>query len=167
MQILEHTSTKLVIYSRPLGLWTLTLILVLFGPVALLFKIDSIIQDSQVLTSTFLTFIPWTIVAGWFFFNNIQVMTNTFSKETQILTQEKSTILGKRTQQYAFSEIEDILIIGADGEGIPINPIQILLKSGKKIPVYLDLDFFKALPKAKETEAIVRKFLELEEETES
>ena len=164
MQIIEHTSTKLVIYSRPLSLWTSTVILVLFGPVTLLLNSDLITQENQSLLPTIVFLVPWLVAAAWLILRNVQTLTSTFSKETNLLIQERHTILGLRVKNYPLSDIEDVLVIGDDGEGIPINPLDILLKSGSRIPVYLQLDFFKALPMARETAILLRQFLELEEE---
>ncbi len=165
MQILENTSMSLVIYSRPLGLWLFTTALVLFGPITLLVNRDILMQeDGEFLLSLAPFIISWFAVAGWFFFKNMQTITSTFSKDTQLFIQQRQTLLGLRSKQYTLGEIEDILILGSDGEGIPINPIQVLLKSGEKIPVYLQLDFFKALPTATETASLLRQFLELDKD---
>lgn len=215
MKILENTSKKLIIYSRPIGLWLISAFLPIIGlSVAISFlEINSfnckrsvtdtnfcqkvfiqtrrtqligieIRQNESMYQLKFTTtdqYLEWLSLVGLVFWMTISLYmllkvlhtrTCILDKNTNQLIIKKKGLLVKKIAEYSLSEIIDVVISvgGLSFNEVPIAPVDLILKSGKNVSVYIDLDInfpSKWYQKAYDTVNLIQSFLGLVTETTS
>jgi hypothetical protein len=105
MQILQHTSTNLVIYSRPILLWLFSSISLVFA----VFPFREIIRQycSRTVRLGSILFLAIVIASVLInFFDSTQIMTATFDKNLGVVTIKEQGLLGTRVAErlYEFAK---------------------------------------------------------------
>ncbi|MBL1173676.1 hypothetical protein [Pantanalinema sp. GBBB05] len=138
MEIREQTSTKLVIYSKPVKIWLFVSLFVVAEFYMLLFGYEIPPNPTQRYQWIVIPFMVFTL---FFFYSWLTIITLTLDKETGMLKLEKQ-LLTKTTLEKPLAEISRLELRQADTEGTPIHPVHLVLKSGEKLPAYSTLGWF-------------------------
>jgi hypothetical protein len=158
MQILQHTSTNLVIYSRPIWLWLFASTSLVFAA----FPIREIIQQYRSRTVRFgsilfLAIVIISILGN--FFDSTEIMTSTFDKNRGVVTIREQGLLGTKVSKYLLTDIKDAIAINDDSDDMATKPVRLLLASGRQLPVSRELGLFNSQQKAQATANLIRDFL--------
>ncbi|BAZ37443.1 hypothetical protein NIES4101_33650 [Calothrix sp. NIES-4101] len=138
MEIREQTSTKLVIYSKPVKIWLFVSLFFVMEFYMLLFGYEIPSNPEQRYQWIVIPFMGFTL---FFFYSWLTIITLTLDKKTGMLKLEKQ-LLTKTTLEKPLAEISQLELSQADGEGTPIHPVHLVLKSGEKLPAYSTLGWF-------------------------
>lgn len=158
MQIQEQTSTRLVIHSKPVGIWlfvsqffVMELYMFFFG-----FEIPPKPEQQHQWI-----IIPFMIFTLFFFYSWLTIITLTLDKEAGTL-QLKKKLLTQKTLEKPLTEISKLELSQADGDGAPIHPIYLVLQSGEKLPAYSTLGWFEDwYGNQQQVSTIINNFLDL------
>jgi hypothetical protein len=160
MQILESTSTKLAIYSRPIGLWLLA---ASFPVLGCFFIVELIVQSqplSDKLFSILLIFV-WMGLAICASLEFTKIVHCTIDKRLGIVTVKEKGLLGTKIALRPLSEVQDVLVDRESSDRVPFKPVSLLFSSGEKLPVYMQLDLDNWHEKAQVNANLIRCFLNL------
>jgi len=160
MQILESTSTKLAIYSRPISLWLLAASMPTLG---CLFAIDLILQSQPFSNKVFSLFliILWVGLASCAALDLVKVVQCTLDKRLGIVTVREKGLFNNKIVLRSLSEIKDVLIDKENSNSLPVKPVSLVFSSGEKLPVYMQLELDNCQAQAKDTADLIRGFLNL------
>lgn len=158
MQILQHTSTNLTIYSRPILLW-------IFASVSLVFAIAPIKEIIRQCRSRsvrwgsvlFLTIVIAAVLSN--FFDSTEIMTSTFDKDRGVVTIREQGLLGTKVSKYLLADVRDAIAINDDSDDMATKPVRLLLGSGEQLPVFREIGLFNSQHKAEATANLIRDFL--------
>ncbi|NMF59731.1 hypothetical protein [Pseudanabaena yagii] len=215
MKILEHSSKRLVIYSRPIRLWLTSVVLPIIGfwvgsfflevnsfnckrsatdpnfcqKVVIqtrrtqligveirqneaMYKLKFTTTDQYLEWLSLVWFLFWMTISLYVLLRVLHTRTCIFDKNINQLIIETKGLLGKKIVEYSLSEIIDIVISGGgfSVNEVPIEPVDLMLKSDKNVSVYIDLDVnspSKWYQKAYDTVDLIQSFLGLVTETTS
>lgn len=158
MQILENTSTKLAIYSRPTDVWFLAASLPILG---VCFIIDLALQ-SQPLSNKFFSLVlivVWIGLASWAALDLVKNIQCTLDKRLGIVAIKEQGLLGTKIALRSLSEVKEVLVDKESSDLVPLRPVTLLFSSGEKLPVYMQLDLKGWYQNAQGTAELIRDFI--------
>lgn len=138
MEIREQTATKLVIHSKPGKIWLFVSLFFVMELYMFFFGYEIPPNPQQQYQWIVIPFMVFTL---FFFYSWLTIITLTLDKEAGILRLEKQ-LLTKKTLEKPLTEISQLELSQADGEGTPIHPVHLVLQSGEKLPAYSTLGLF-------------------------
>jgi hypothetical protein len=158
MQILENTSTKLAIYSRPIRLW---LFAASFPILGLLFIVEMIRQSQPLSEKVFslLLIVLWIGFAICASSDLAKIVQCTLDKRLGIVTIKEQGLFGTKIALRSLTEVKDVLVNRESTDRVPVRPVSLLFSSGEKLPVYMQLDLDNWHQDAQATAEIIRHFL--------
>jgi hypothetical protein len=115
-------------------------------------------------------FVFWMTISLYALLKVLHTRTFIFDKTMNQLIIETKGLLGKKVSEYPLSEIIDVVISRGrfSFNEVPIEPVDLILNSGKNVSVYVDLDInfpSKWYQKAYDTVNLIQSFLGLVNET--
>jgi hypothetical protein len=160
MQILENTSTKLAIYSRPIGLWLVVVGCPILG---IFFAVELILQAQPLANKIFslVLIICWICLAIGTALDLAKVIQCTLDKNLGLVTVKEQGLLGTKIALRSLSEVQDVLVDRENSHSFPLQPVSLVFSSGEKLPIYIQLESDNWQEKAQKTAEMIRSFLNL------
>jgi hypothetical protein len=160
MQILENSSTKLAIHSRPLELW---LFAACFPILGLLFVAELILQSQPLSDKVFslLLIVVWSGFATYASSDLVKIIQCTIDKKLGIVIVREQGLFGTKIALRSLSEVKDVLVDKENSDRVSVKPVSLLFSSGEKLPVYMQLDLDNWHKEAQVNADMIRSFLNL------
>jgi hypothetical protein len=113
-------------------------------------------------------FFLWMPISTLIFLAVAQIRICTFDKNLYKFKIESKGLISQKTSEHSLGEISDVILSpeAIATNGVPVNPVYVVLNSGQKISVYLALDFSSSnngnwQQKAQENIKLIKNFLGL------